>query len=89
MVIINLKIMPESPDINLENLKDEISKKIEASEGKINKSELQEVAFGLKALNITLSRDESKGSTDDIEEDISNIDGVQNVEVTSVSRALG
>jgi len=81
--------MPESPDINLERLKGKISNKIKDFGGKPGRSELQEVAFGLKALNITFSMNEAKGSTDDLEEDISNIDGVQSVGVTSVSRALG
>jgi elongation factor 1-beta len=89
MVIIGLRIMPESPDVNLEDLKSEIFKQITDLGGNPKNSELQEVAFGLKALNVTFAIDENKGGTDPVEEAILAVEGVQNVEVTSVSRALG
>ncbi|MAF36317.1 elongation factor 1-beta [archaeon] len=88
-VLITLKIMPESPDVNLETLKTEIFTKIDAFGGKPNNAELVEVAFGLKAFQVMFSMDESIGATDDLEDDIATLDGVQSVDVTDVRRAFG
>ncbi|MBW2966633.1 elongation factor 1-beta [Candidatus Woesearchaeota archaeon] len=89
-VIITLKIMPESPEIDLKKISEEAKNKISdfAGPGEM-KIEEQPVAFGLKALNITFVMDESKGSTEPLEESISEIKGVQSVEVTDVRRAIG
>lgn len=88
-ILLTLRIMPESPEVNLETLKTEIFEKINNFGAKPNNAELTEVAFGLKALKVTLSMDESKGSTDILEDDIITIDGVQSVEVVDVRRAIG
>jgi translation elongation factor aEF-1 beta len=50
---------------------------------------IEPVAFGLKSLNITFVSDEEKGTTDEIESQIGEIEGVQSCEVTDVRRALG
>lgn len=89
VVIIKLKIMPDSPDVNLENKKADIFEQITSLGGHPNHAEIQEVAFGLKALLVSYSIDENKGDTEPLEEAIAALDDVQGVEVTSVSRALG
>ena len=77
-VAIKLKIMPESPDTNLEKIKEEISKKVEIKDSKI-----EPIAFGLKALKIlVIASDEG---TEKIEEEIKNIEGVSEVEVESTT----
>ncbi|MCK5390485.1 MAG: elongation factor 1-beta, partial [Candidatus Thorarchaeota archaeon] len=48
--------------------------------------ERQPVAFGLIAIRMNLIRDESLGGTDDLEEAISAVEGVAQVEVEMVSR---
>jgi len=88
-VIIDLKIMPSSPDVNLEKLTKEIDTIIAKYGGKLHKHEIQPVAFGLKALLLIMTMDESKGSTDALEEQIAKVKGVESVQVTGVSRALG
>jgi elongation factor 1-beta len=75
-VAVTLKIMPESPDIDLEKTKDEISKKIE-----IKDSRIESIAFGLKALKILVVIPD-KG-VDELKEDLKNIDGVSEVEIES------
>ncbi len=89
LVIIDMKIMPSSPEVNLEELKNEIDKIITTYGGKLHKHEMQPIAFGLKALLLILTVDEAKGSTDVLEEQISKVNGVESVQVTGVSRALG
>jgi elongation factor 1-beta len=53
------------------------------------KTEIEPVAFGLKALKITFVVDESKGSADPVAEKISKMDGVASAEVVDVRRAIG
>lgn len=90
-VIITFKIMPETPEVDLEAVQKAAEEKIDAFVGETaeKKVEIEPIAFGLKAVKITFVSDESKGSTDEIEEQISELDGVQSCEVIDVRRALG
>jgi elongation factor 1-beta len=84
-VVMTLRVMPEDVEIDLDNLLERI--KIAIPEGTdLGATETQPVAFGLKALRMNLSRDESMGGTDDIEAAISAVEGVSQVEVERVSR---
>jgi len=88
--IITIKIMPESPDIDLNNISAEIEAKIDSFAGEGDrKKEIEPIAFGLKALKITFVMDEKKGGTEPLENEISKIEGVQSVEVVDVRRAIG
>ncbi len=89
-VIVTLKIMPESPDIDLNALQSEVEKHILefAGEGE-TKAEQIPIAFGLKSLNIIFIMDESMGSPDALEDTLKGVDGIQSVEVTDVRRAIG
>jgi len=89
-VILTLRIMPESPEIDLKTLESKVKKKITAFSGESQmKLEQQPVAFGLKALMVTFVMDENKGSTEELEKDIESLEEVQSVEVTDVRRAVG
>ena len=88
-VIITLKIMPESVDIDLDKIKEKAIKKINEFGGDVGKSEEVPIAFGLKSLNLVFIMDEKKGSTEKLEDDIADIPGVQSVEVVDVRRAVG
>ena len=89
-VVVTLKIMPESPDIDLNALESEAKKKIIEFAGPGDtKSEQEPIAFGLKAVKIIFIMDEAKGSTEPLEDSISEIKGVQSVEVSDVRRAIG
>ncbi len=89
-VVVTLKIMPESVESDLNKIKEQAKNKIIdfAGAGDMEIEE-QPIAFGLKALNIIFVMDESKGSTEPIEDAISDIEEVQSVEVTDVRRAVG
>jgi len=88
-VILTFKIMPESPEVDLEAVKIKASEKIHEFGGEVGKTEEEPLAFGLKSLNIIFVMDEAKGSTDQLEEEIKQVEGVQSVEVTDVRRAIG
>ncbi len=89
-VVATLKIMPESPEVSLAEIEKEAKKKIIefAGEGD-TKVEEEPIAFGLKSLNIIFIMDESKGSTEPLEDEVNNIKGVRSAEVTDVRRAVG
>lgn len=82
--------MPESPEIDLNSLEEQAKKLIKEFTGETETKTLQEpVAFGLKALKITFVMDEAKGSTDELESKIKEVQGVNSVEVVDVRRAVG
>ncbi|AJF62415.1 MAG: Elongation factor 1-beta [archaeon GW2011_AR20] len=89
-VIITLKIMPESPEIDLNELQKKAIDEIKEFTGETEtKSTIEPVAFGLKALKITFVMDENRGGTEELENNISGLDGVNSVEVIDVRRAIG
>ena len=89
-VVVTLRIMPQNTEVDLEELeskaKQEIVKFCNSQEFKTS---IEPIAFGLKALNIIFVMEEAKGSTELLEQKISQIDGVESVEVTDVRRAIG
>jgi len=88
--IATIRIMPESPDIDLKHIETEAKKIILGFAGKGDtKTEVIPVAFGLKSVNITFIMDEKLGSPDAIEGKLQSIKGVNSVETIDVRRAIG
>lgn len=82
--------MPVSPEVDLGAIEKQTIEKITSFTGESQtRSEQEPIAFGLKALKITFVMDESKGSTEDLETQISEIEGVNSVEVIDVRRTIG
>ncbi len=89
-VVVTLKIMPQSPEVNLEELEGKAKEEIvKFCDSKEFKTEIQPIAFGLKALVIYFVMDEKIGSTEALERKIADIEGVESVEVPDVRRAVG
>ena len=89
-VIITMKIMPESPETSLKGLKGQIKEKVNSFTGKGEmKFKEDPIGFGLVALNVIFVMDEKGESTDKLEEDLKDIDGIGSVEITDMRRALG
>ena len=88
-VLVIIRIMPESPDTDLADLEKKAREKIEGFEGRITKTDISPVAFGIKALDLTFLVDEAKGDTEPIENALREIKGVNSAEVTFVTRAVG
>ena len=88
-MFVTLKIMPESPEIDLDAIRQKI-KIIVAKYGGdlLDKDELEPVAFGLNALKLIFYIDETKGS-DDISDEASQIEGVSSSSVVDMRRAVG
>lgn len=81
--------MPDGVDVNLDNIKVKAIEKIKTFGGNVHKEEKEPVAFGLVALKLMFTLDESKGDTEKLEKDICTIEGVQSCEVVDVRRAVG
>jgi elongation factor 1-beta len=88
-VLITYKIMPESDEVDLNNFEEEISSKITSFGGRIINVEEELVAFGLKALKIVFTLDESKGDTEELERTLQDLHYIQSVEVVDVRRQIG
>lgn len=83
-----LKIFPESVDVDLNKLIKSIKDKLPEEYQLISHKE-EPIAFGLKALNVLISMPEIKeGGTYELEQIISKIEGVSEVEVLRVTRSF-
>jgi|TARA_B100002003_G_C14057439_1_gene509144 elongation factor 1-beta len=86
---IQFKIMPGSADTNLEELKTKIKTTVESFEsGVFNEAKEEPIAFGLKALIITMALSEDEES-DAVEKTLSEIEGVSSVELIDYRRVVG
>ncbi len=82
-VIVTFKVMPTGVDVNLDDLEEQIKSSVNP-----NRIEREPVAFGLVALNVTLLVDDAAGQTDAIEDKIKEIQGVNSVEVTNITKSI-
>jgi elongation factor 1-beta len=88
VVAIKVKALPESPDLNLQNLKEEIKHSlIRAGAIKINSIEEEPIAFGLKALIIFFAWPEEKETS--LAEEAIKLEGISSVETIDYRRAFG
>jgi len=89
--ILKLRIMPKSPETDLEKVKQGIKEKIESHGGVLNPTqpiEEEPIAFGLKALIATFAWPEEK-DTDLAENSVAEVEEVSSVEITDYRRAVG
>lgn len=80
-----LKVMPQSPEVDLDALEERLSDALPEG-AKINNVERENVAFGLIALMPTVIVPDEAGGTEAIEEAFSNVDEVESVSVAEVGR---
>jgi elongation factor 1-beta len=88
-VIVTLKVMPESPETDLSEIQGKVEHLVKEFGGEVGKVEEEPVGYGLKAMKFFFVMPEDIGSTEDLEEQIQQLDGVNSVEVTDVRRAIG
>lgn len=87
--LIKLKIMPSSPDTNLEEIKEKGKSNIEEKGGKLVKYQEEPIAFGLVALHAYIEVDESLENTDFVENAFTEIETVTSAEIEDYRRAFG
>ncbi len=89
IALIKIKLMPSSPDANLEKIKKEAERIITKNRGKRISFKEEPIAFGLKAIIVGFEQDENEGELDPIEESLKNIRDVSSVQVVDMRRAFG
>lgn len=74
-----MRVMPTGTDVDLKKLSAEIQKM------KPNSVAEKPVAFGIKCLEVSFIKPDSSGGTDELEDAIRKMHGVESVEVTGVT----
>lgn len=88
LALIKIKIMPDSPNANLENIEKEIKKIFQKKKKENIRFEREPIAFGLIAI-IVLFGWEEEDSTDPLIEEFQNIKHVSSAEIIDFRRAIG
>lgn len=86
--LITIRIMPTSPDINLDEIQKEAEKIISKEQGKNFHFTKEPIAFGLNSLNISFSRDENLDS-DEMMNKVQSIKNVNSAEIIDFRRSFG
>lgn len=86
-VAATMKIMPESVDTDLDAIKDKIVEVLPEG-AELYGSDIEPVAFGLKALKVVILVGDLEGGTESVEEAINNIDGVESLQVIELGRPV-
>ncbi len=76
-----IKVMPESPEVDLEELK----KALKAKAPEIHEITELPIGFGLKALMVVAVVGDTGGQTDRLEADLSSLPGVERAEIVEVT----
>jgi len=85
---LKIKLMPESLDVSLDDLKEKVQEKA-SKMGAMNISFNEEnIAFGLKALIVTLAWPEEK-DTGILESELGAIEGISSSQIIDYRRAFG
>ena len=82
-VAVVLKVMPEGSEVDLDRVEKDVRARVD-----VHKIEKEPVAFGLEALVIIAVVPDAAGGTDELEQKLSEIEGVGNVYVTGMTRLL-
>jgi len=82
---IKIKIMPSSPDVNLDEIQNKAKALVEEKGGKNREYEIQPIAFGLNAIIAFFEWPEEQ-ELDSIEEALKNIENVSSVQVIDMRK---
>lgn len=86
-VLNTLKVMPESPEVDLEALKAAITDVI-PEDAELHEIQEEPVAFGLVALNVIFIVEDGEGGTGPTEEAIIALEDVASAEITDSRRLM-
>ena len=80
-VALILRVMPESPDVDLDLRPDMIKAKVPGPQD----IRAEPIGFGLKALKIAVVVGDDAGESDTVESDINAIEGVERAEIIELT----
>jgi len=88
VMAVKIKVMPSSPNANLEKIKKETKEIIIREGGKNCSFEEEPIAFGLKALIALFLWSEEK-SLDELEKKLEKIEDISSIQVIDIRKAFG
>ena len=88
IAVVKIKLMPSSPDANLEEIKEKAIKIIKEKDGKNCRFEEEPIAFGLKAVIGLFVWPEEK-ELEVLEKKLAKIEDVNSVQIIDIRRAIG
>ncbi|MDP3395783.1 MAG: elongation factor 1-beta [Methanoregula sp.] len=80
-VAVIMRVMPESPEVDLEQLKKALKEKLPG----IQDMQTESIGFGLKAIKLAAVINDCGGETDAIEMSLNEIAGVERAEIIEVT----
>jgi elongation factor 1-beta len=80
-VAVIMRVMPESPEVDLEQLKTALKQKLPG----IQDMKIEPIGFGLKAIKFAAIINDAGGETDALETSLSSIPGVERAEIIEVT----
>lgn len=80
-VAVIMRVMPESPEVDLEQLKKALKEKLPG----IQDMQTESIGFGLKAIKLAAVISDCGGETDAIERSLNEIAGVERAEIIEVT----
>ncbi|VVB82090.1 Elongation factor 1-beta [uncultured archaeon] len=85
---VKIKIMPTSPEVDLERIEETAKELVESMGGKNCNFEEEPIAFGLKAIIAFFAWPEEL-ELEDLEDSLNSIEDVSSIQVIDMRRALG
>jgi elongation factor 1-beta len=85
---VKIKILPISPEINFEKLKDTVKSIIEEKGGKNCSFEEEPIAFGLKAIIVLFAWPEEL-ELENLENSLNEMEDISSIQVVDMRRAFG
>jgi elongation factor 1-beta len=79
-VIVLIRILPEEVSTNLDEIREEVKKRIPAGVT-LRGLETKDIAFGLRALNVVIQMKDKEGGPDEVQKSFEQIPHVQSVEI--------
>ncbi len=86
-VLTTMKIMPDSPDVDLESIKSTIESSMPEG-ARIQDISEEPIAFGLVAVILQFITEDGEGGSEPVEEMVQAIEGVASFEITGVGRLM-
>ncbi len=87
-VAVKIKVMPDSPETDIKEVEGKVREILKKVESGSPQTEIQPIAFGLKALIVLFGWPEEK-ELEELEGKLKKIKGVGSVEVIDMRRAIG
>ena len=85
---VQFKLMPQGLEVDLKKIVEKVKTEIARMGGRFSSSEEVPIAFGLKAIVISLAYPETQ-DIDLLGNELQKVEGVSSVEMTDYRRALG